>query len=199
MESFKELVKKNRSYRGYDESRRMTREELEHFVDCARLAPSSVNAQPFRYYIAWEKEEVDRIQVLTKWARALPNMTLPHPGHCPTGFVVICQDIRLGESLQRYLKDVGIVAQTMLLAAAYQNLGGCMIGNFNGEEVKKELGLPEYLVPMLIVAFGKPDETVVLEEVNEGDPIQYYRDAQDVHYVPKRKLEDVVIDRNKMQ
>ena len=195
--TLKELVRTNRSYRGYDETRRLTREELEDFVDCARLAPSSVNAQPFRYYLAWEKEEADRIQALTKWARALPDMTLPHPGHCPTGFVVICQDTRLGESLQRYLKDVGIVAQTMLLAAAERELGGCMIGNFNGDEVKKELELPEYLVPMLIVAFGKPDETIVLEEIEEGDSVQYYRDAQDVHHVPKRKLADIVICRDK--
>ena len=192
---FKELVKSNRSYRGYDESRRITREELEHFVDCARLAPSSVNAQPFRYYLAWEKKDVDQIQPLTHWARALSDrMTLPHPGHCPTGFIVICQDINLGESLQRYLKDVGIVAQTMLLAAAEKGLGGCMIGNFNGEEVKKELNLSENLVPMLIVAFGKPDETIVLTEIEEGEGINYYRDEQDVHYVPKRKLPDILIN-----
>ena len=62
---FKDIVKASRSYRGYDESYRFSREELEDFVDCARFAPSSVNAQPFRYYLAWEKEEVDRIQKLT--------------------------------------------------------------------------------------------------------------------------------------
>ena len=66
---FKDIVKASRSYRGYDESYRFSREELEDFVDCARFAPSSVNAQPFRYYLAWENEEVDRIQKLTNWAR----------------------------------------------------------------------------------------------------------------------------------
>ena len=157
--NFQDLVRKNRSYRGYDESRRLTKAELESFVECARLSPSSVNAQPFRYYLAWEKREVDQIQALTKWARGLPELTLPHPGHCPTE----------------------------------QGLGGCMIGNFNGNEVKAELGLPEYLVPMLLVAFGKPDETVVLTEVGEGGSTKYYRDEQDVHYVPKRRLEDIVL------
>ena len=128
---FKDIVKASRSYRGYDESYRFSREELEDFVDCARFAPSSVNAQSFRYYLAWEKEEVDRIQKLTNWARALPQMQLPHPGMCPTGFIVICQDLNLGASIPRYQKDVGIVAQTMLLAAAERGLGGCMIGNYN--------------------------------------------------------------------
>ena len=190
---FKDLVKKNRSYRGYDESYRFTKEELADFVDHARLAPSSVNAQPFRYYLAWKKEETDRIQALTKWARALPQMELPHKGMCPTAFIVICQDTRIGESLQRYQKDVGIVAQTMLLAAAEKGLGGCMIGNFQAGEVKKELKLPEYLAPMLIVAFGKPAETIVLTELEEGGSSSYYRDEKDVHYVPKRKLEDILI------
>ncbi len=96
---FKDIVKASRSYRGYDESYRFRREELEDFVDCARFAPSSVNAQPFRYYLAWEKEEVDRIQKLTNWARALPEMQLPHPGKCPTGFIIICQDLNLGASI----------------------------------------------------------------------------------------------------
>ena len=43
---FKDLVKANRSYRGFDESRRVTREELTEMVDCARLSASSVNMQP---------------------------------------------------------------------------------------------------------------------------------------------------------
>ena len=134
---FKDIVKASRSYRGYDESYRFSREELEDFVDCARFAPSSVNAQPFRYYLAWENEEVDRIQKLTNWARALPQMQLPHPGMCPTGFIIICQDLNLGASIPRYQKDVGIVAQTMLLAAAERGLGGCMIGNYNADSVQK--------------------------------------------------------------
>ena len=65
----KDLIIKNRSYRGYDSGRKVTREELEDMVDCARLSASSVNRQPLKYYLAWEQEEVDRIQALTKWAR----------------------------------------------------------------------------------------------------------------------------------
>lgn len=189
---FKDLVKKSRSYRGYDESYRFTKEELEDFVDCARYAPSSVNAQPFRYYLAWEKGEVDKIQKMTKWARALPELELPHPGKCPTGFIVICQDLKIGPSLARYQKDVGIVAQTILLAATEKGLGGCMIGNYGAETVQEGLSLDENLVPVLIVALGKPDEKVVITELEEGESTDYYRDLCDVHYVPKRKLRDII-------
>ncbi len=189
----KELVRANRSYRGYDESRQVTREELLEMVDCARLAASSVNQQPLKYYLAWEKEEVGRIQKLTKWARGLPQMELPHPGKCPTAFIVICQDLRINDSLTRFQKDVGIAAQTILLAATEMGLGGCMIGNFQAGSVKEELGL-EKMAPLLIVAIGKPDEKIILTEIADGDSVAYYRDEDDVHYVPKRRLEDLLLN-----
>jgi len=189
----KDLVRISRSYRGYDESRAVTKEELMELVECARLAPSSVNRQPLKYYLAWEKEEVGRIQAVTRWAKGLPELTLPHPGKCPTAFIVICQDTKISDSMARFQKDIGIVAQTMLLAAAENGLGGCMIGNFSAVELKKVLGLPENLAPMLIVAIGKPDEEIVLTEIAGGESVDYYRDEHDVHYVPKRRLEDLVI------
>lgn len=189
----KELIKKNRSWRGYDESRRVTRQELEEMVDCARLSASSVNRQPLKYYLSWEKEETDRILALTKWARGLPNLTLPHPGKCPTAFLVICQDKKISDAMARFQKDIGIAAQSILLCAVEMGLGGCMIGNFSPAAVKEELSLPEELEPMLIVAIGKPAEKIMLTEAGPEDSVDYYRDEQDVHYVPKRRLEDLVL------
>lgn len=193
MRMFKDLVLQNRSYRGYDESFRFSKEDLLELVELARLTPSGANAQPLKYYLAWEKETVDLVQSLTKWAAALPNMTLPHPGMCPTGFIVICHDTNIGPNAQASAKDVGIVAQTMLLGATEKGLGGCMIGNFKPDEVKEALKLSENLTPVLIVAFGKPAEKIVLTTVGADGITKYYRDENDVHYVPKRSLEDIVI------
>ncbi len=190
----KELVKANRSYRGYDENRRVSREELLEMVDCARLTASSVNRQPLRYYLAYEKEDTERIQPLTKWAKGLPDMDLPHKEMCPAAFIVICQDIRVWESTARFTKDVGIAAQTILLAATEMGLGGCMIGNFNPAKIAETLLLPDNLIPLLVVAIGKPAERVVLREIGPDEPTNYYRDENDVHYVPKRRLEDIVIN-----
>ena len=188
-----DLVKKNRSCRGYNHSRKMTEQELLELVECARLCASSVNAQPLKYYMAWEEDEVARIQALTGWAKGLPELTLPHPGKEPAAFIIICQDFDIAKSETRHQRDVGVAAQTMLLAAVEKGLGGCMIGNFSPKRVSEELGLPENIVPRLIVALGEPDETVVIKEVDAGEPVNYYRDENDVHYVPKRKLKDVVI------
>lgn len=190
----KELVRKNRSYRGFDETRKIQIEELLDMVDCARLTASSVNAQPFKYYLAWEKKQLDLIQPLTGWARALPQKKLPHEGMCPTGYIVILQDTQIGDNLARYQKDCGIIAQTILLRAVEMGLGGCMIGNFHAGKVKDALQLPENLTPLLLVAIGKPKETIVIREIEPEEDTRYYRDEMDVHYVPKRKLKDIIVN-----
>lgn len=189
---FKDLVTKNRSYRGFDESFKITRQQLIDMVDHARLAPSSVNMQPFKYFLACEKEIVDKIQPCTGWARALPELNLPREGSRPTAFIVICQDLSINDSIARFQKDVGIVAQTILLSAVEKDIVGCMIGNFSPAKVSETLGFEENITPVLIIGLGKGDETIIIKEIENGENVNYYRDEQDVHYVPKRKLSDII-------
>ncbi len=186
-----DLVRKNRSYRGYDHSRKISREELLKMVEAARLCPSSVNMQPLKFHLVYEEEKVSQLQAQTKWARGLPEMKLPHPGKEPTAFIVICQDTDINPNLSRFQKDVGIVAQTMLLTAVEMGLGGIMIGNFSPDSVAEVTGFPENIKPLLIVALGKPDEEIILTDVVDGKTA-YYRDQEDRHYVPKRTLEDLI-------
>ncbi len=192
--SVQSLARKNRSCRGYDPSVRLTREDLLSLVDLTRYTASSVNEQPLRYYIAWEKEEVERILPLTMWAKALKEIQLPYPGKEPAAFIIICQDMNISSNTTRFQRDVGIVAQTMLLAAVEKGLGGCMIGSFCKPELIRLLNLPEGVEPNLVVALGKPAEKIVLTDVGESGSTQYYRDADDVHYVPKRSLADLVLE-----
>ena len=189
----KELVIKNRSYRGFDKNYSFTKEQLESYIDLTRYTASSVNAQPLKYKIVFEKNEVEAVRPLTRWARALPDMVLPHPNMHATAFIIICQDTDISQNLARYQKDIGIVAQTITLAAVEDGLGGCMIGNFTPDEVKETLNLAENLTPMLIIALGKPAEEIVIKEIDNGESTKYYRDENDVHYVPKRKLKDILI------
>ena len=188
---------KNRSYRGYNKSRKVTKEELMELVDIARLCPSSANIQPLCYYLAWEPDEVARIQEQTRWAGAITHMKLPHPGMEPPAFIVILQDTKINDSMTRFQKDVGIVAQTMLLAAAEKGLGGCMIGSFHAQNIREILNLDKSYVPVLVVAIGEPEEKIVLEDVEPEESTNYYRDEQDVHYVPKRKLKDIAFTAEK--
>lgn len=193
---FTELNKKNRSYRNYDESYTFTRKQLEELITLTRFCPSSVNMQPFKYYLSFDNNTNNIIQPLTKWARALQPMELPRKGHFPTAFIVICYDEGIGPGIDRFWKDVGIVAQTILLGAVNMGLGGCMIGNFGPDKIAEALMLPDHLKPVLIVALGKPEEKIVLLDAKEGSDINYFRDENDVHYVPKRTVNELIINKN---
>ena len=188
----KKLLIKNRSYRGFKKDTAISKDELFQIVDHVRYCPSSLNRQPFQYAILWKKDKVEGILKWTKWAGMLPKLELPYPDRKPPAIIIILQNLLIDENKTRYLRDAGIVAHTILLAATERGFGGCMIGNFNVTKVKEELMLPDYLVPVLVVALGKPYEKIELVNIKEGEDTAYYRDLKGVHYVPKRRLEDII-------
>ncbi len=189
----KDLFVTNRTCRTFDESRAVTREELLGFVECARLAPSTANIQPLCYRLVCTPEECALIQPLTKWGGALPELHLPPEGHRPTAFVIICQDTEKFGPADKFRIDVGICAMAMDLAAAEAGLACCIIQSFRKEELSAALGLPENVAPLLVVAFGKPDEIRKTVGTGEDGSTRYYRDADGVHCVPKRSIEEIVL------
>ncbi len=192
----KDLVLKNRSYRLYDESFVMSREDLLGLVDVARFCASTTNKQALKFYITCDREEVESILPLTRWAGMLPQRGLPDEGKHPSAFIIVCvdRDIQPDPANKWIGYDAGIAAQSMLLAAAEKGLGGLMIGNVKFDELSALLKLPENMKPILAVAFGKPAEDVRLVDIPADGSTKYYRDENDVHYVPKRSLEELVIN-----
>lgn len=191
---FLDLVKQARSHRGFRQDRKVTLQELEHLVECARFTPAARNDQVLKYYLAEKPETVAAIQPLTKWAGALAELHLPRKGAEPVAYIVICLDGSLAENPAPYQRDVGIVAQTMLLAAAEMGLNGCMIGSFAAGELREKLGLPEAIKPQLLLALGEGMDRIVMTDVGEDGSTTYYRDAEDTHYVPKRTLEQLILN-----
>lgn len=191
---FLDLVKQARSHRGFRQNRKVTRQELEHLVECARFTPAARNDQVLKYYLAEKPETVAAIQPLTRWAGALAELHLPRKGAEPVAYIVICLDGSLAENPAPYQRDVGIVAQTMLLAAAEMGLNGCMIGSFAAGELREKLGLPEAIKPQLLLALGEGTDRIVITDVGEDGSTTYYRDAEDIHYVPKRTLEQLILN-----
>ena len=60
-----------------------------------------------------------------------------------------------------------------------------MLGSIQRDRLRQVLKIPENLEILLVIALGRPKETVVLEEAAPGDSIKYWRDAAGVHHVPK--------------
>lgn len=188
----KELVAKNRSYRRFYEEP-ISEETLKELVALARITPSAANAQALKYRLVYTKEENEKVFQTLRWAGALLDWDGPKEGERPSAYIVILCDQTLGKNK---MTDDGIAAQTILLGAVEKGLGGCMLGNVKREELAEALGIDrERFVIDLVLALGKPKETVVLVDLPESGDTRYYRDDAKVHYVPKRSLEELILEK----
>ncbi len=185
----KDLVSKNRSYRRFDESIRLSRSFLEGLIDLARLSPSARNQQALKFRIVNEKRECDLLFPSLAWAGYIPDWVGPVIGERPSAYIIILGDKDLGSS---FLEDLGISAQSIMLGAVSEGYGGCMIGSIRRESVRRDFSLPENFEILLVLALGKPVEKVVIERISEGE-IKYWRDENGIHHVPKRDLKDIIV------
>ena len=185
-----QLLTKNRSYRRFHQDQPLDEETLVGLVELTRLCPSAANRQPLKYLISWEPERNAAIFPHLRWAAALTDWPGPAEGERPTGYVIILGDTQVAEN---FYCDHGIVAQSMLLAAAEQGLGGCMVGSIERQGLRRTLRIPDHLEILLVLALGRPKETVVLDMDKTPDEVPYWRDADGVHHVPKRPLDELLV------
>ena len=80
-----------------------------------------------------------------------------------------------------------------MLGASEAGLGGCMIGSIKREQLRKELGIPSGFNILLVLALGKPVEKIVIDEA-VGSNIKYWREGDMTHHVPKRPLDELLIN-----
>jgi nitroreductase len=187
--NLKELILKSRSYRRFDESVRIDNKTIESFIDLARLSPSGANKQPLKYLYFNTPEDCAKIFPYLAWAGYLTDWPGPKEGERPSAYILIAGDKSVSEL---FGVDHGIASQSILLGVTEAGFGGCIIGSIKRNELSNELSLPDNFDILLILAIGKPIETVVLEEVKDSN-IKYWRDNKKVHHVPKRSLNELLI------
>ena len=162
--SLESLLKRNRSYRGYDPARKVTEEDLLKLLEVVPWVGSGMNAQPLRFRLV-TGEEAGKVHPLVKLGAALPEEKLPHPGEEPSAYIVVC-----AASGGRVVDiDLGIAAQSILLRAVENGLGGIFILNFSPARLQKALDLP--LAPLAVLGIGKPAEQVFLIPAAAGDSL----------------------------
>ena len=186
-----ELIQKSRSYRSFKAGAMISRETLLELVELTRNCPAAMNLQVLKYRLVTDEEERRALLGITRWASAL-SQKLPPDGQEPTGFIVICHDTAIAPQKPIFSIDVGIAAQTIMLGACERGFGGCIIGSAASEAIAELLHTPSTVVPVLILGLGVPAETVVLTEAKDGE-VKYYRDENNVHFVPKRPLEELIL------
>jgi nitroreductase len=186
----KDLITKNRSYRRFYQDFAVEAETLKELIELARCSASGGNAQPLKYILSCEPQKNALIFQNLAWARFLEGWGGPKEGERPSAYIIILLDKEISQNAGC---DHGIAAQSILIGATEKGLGGCMLGAVKRKEVSESLNIPARYEILLVLAIGKPKEKVVLEAVGPTGSIKYYRDAQEVHHVPKRALKDIII------
>ncbi len=188
MDNFKALVRDNRSCRRFDNAHKLTAKTLEKLVGLTRYCASAGNKQPLKYLVSVSEEANQTVFDSLAWAAYLKDWPGPVPQEQPTGYIIIMADRAIADNIWC---DDGIAAQTILLGARAQGLGGCIFGAINKKKLMTEFEIPENLEIRLVVAIGKPVETVQVEMMAEGGDHKYYRDEHQVHHVPKRSKKEL--------
>jgi nitroreductase len=187
----KELVVKNRSYRRFYQQETVDRGTLMELVDLARLSASGANMQPLKFILCHETVLNARVFAHLKWAAYLQDWEGPKEGERPSAYIVILGDRGIAEN---YNCDHGIAAQSIMLGAVERGLGGCIIASIGKAGLRQELSLPERYEILLVLALGRPKETVIVEPVGPEGDIKYWRDSEGGHHVPKRSLEELILE-----
>lgn len=187
----RDLITKNRTCRRFEQDFAIERRTLRELVDLARLSASAGNVQPLKYILSCEGEKNALIFPHLGWAGYFEDWPGPAEGERPSAYIIMLGDTELHKSFDC---DAGIAAQSILIGAAEKGLAGCIIALVQRERLRKALSIAEHCEILLVLALGKGKEKVVLESVGPGGDIKYWRDPDGTHHVPKRALDDIILD-----
>ena len=187
---FKQLVLKNRSYRRFKENYFVDREVLRELVDYARISNSAANKQPLKYMLSNEEERNEKVFASLGWAGYLEDWSGPEPSERPSAYIIMLGDTAITDN---FLADAGIACAYIMLGAVEKGLGGCIFGSINRNELRAQLSIVEQYKILYVLALGKPVEKVELEKIGKDGQIKYWRDKEQVHHVPKRGLDEIIL------
>jgi nitroreductase len=144
-----EAIRTRRSIRKY-EDKPVEKEKLLKIIEAARLAPSTLNRQPWSFIVVTDPEVKKKLRSSCNQDWSAPTI------------IVECaypEKAWVRDDGEEYWKlDVAVAVQNMVLAAWEEGLGICWIGAFREEEVKKILGIPKDVRVLVMTALGYPAE-----------------------------------------
>ncbi|MBQ7824522.1 MAG: nitroreductase family protein [Bacteroidaceae bacterium] len=155
---FLEFVSSRQSDRAFDPSRPVEKEKLDRILECARLAPSACNSQPWKFIV------VDDPDIKNNIADATANriLSINHfTKQAPVHIIIVEEQANISAGFGSWVKnkhfphiDIGIAAAHICLAAHSEGLGSCILGWFNEKKIKDLLNIPSSKRPILDIVIG---------------------------------------------
>jgi len=154
---FLDLVNTRYSFRGFEKVQ-PEQQKIDYIIECARMAPSAANRQPWRVYLVTNENVKKNLakSYETGWFAEAPVMVV---------FTGLKDEnwVRNYDSADYLLCDVTIIADYFILAASEMGLGTCYIAAFNKEKVSEALNLPDNEIPFFLTPLGYPKKGVTRE------------------------------------
>ena len=158
-----EALKTRRSIRTYT-AQPVEPKIIEEIVDCARLAPTAMNDQPWEFVVITEKVALASIPPMLGHAEYIAN----------AAFAVLV----LSRETQYAVEDCCAATENLLIAAAAHGLGSCWVAGTQqayAPVVAKAFGAPEDRKLIAIVSFGYPAESPVIDKRTLAEVLHWER------------------------
>ena len=189
--NLEKLLEWRRSYRKFDESKPLSKEDIDEILSSIKFSSCANNRQYLRFISVESKEKVLEIFENTKWAASLPNnMGRPKEGERPVYFIAILSDD--DKKLRFNGIDEGLVISNLTLIAAEKGIGSCIIGSVNDKKMREILNYEDNYSCEVVIAFGYPKVKSTIKEIEIGEDQSYYLDEDGNYVVPKYKLKDIL-------
>jgi nitroreductase len=158
-----EVLQTRRTIRTYS-AQPVERKIIEEIVDCARLAPTAMNDQPWDFVVITSKDALSSIPPMLGHAEYVAN----------AAFAVLV----VARATTYAVEDSCAATENLLLAAHAHGLGSCWVAGTQqpyGPAVVKAFGAPEDRALIAIVSFGYPAEEPVIEKRPLDDVLHWER------------------------
>lgn len=164
---FFELIKKRYSVRGFKNTA-VEPEKLKLVMEAARLAPSAVNFQPWKFLVITDKKMLNELSKTysREWFKTAPTCIVACGNHQTSW--------KRNDGKDHCDIDVAIAVEHIMLAATELGLGTCWVCNFDAKMCAEILNLPKEWEPIAIIPIGYSDTAVVEKKRKPIDEIVEY-------------------------
>lgn len=183
--ALEQLMDNRKSVRKYEPGVTIPREQIQHILEQATSAPSSSNLQPWRFLVIDDQEQKKELRfagfnqaqietssaiiavlgdnLMYKNAKQINDLNV-ELGYMPRDIA----DMMIANSETAYSKftdaertniahlDAGLISMQVVLLAKDMGYDTVIMGGFDKEKFAKTYDLPTNIVPMVLIAIGKP-------------------------------------------
>ena len=185
-----DAIMKRRTIRKFSQ-KKLAKEQLVKLADCARMAAFGANMQPLKFAVIDDKKTLDAMFPSIKWAGYLADGA-PKENERPVAYIAILGDNTIKPN-GAFETEAGAAVTTMMLAAEEDGIASCWLGAIDRDALSDLLKIPEKLSLLYLLALGFPAQESKAVEMTDGD-VKYFVDADGVVNVPKRGLDEVLIE-----